>query len=76
MTSVLAWSNRGWTEVESEACMLSVTVNGVKHEVPQGERSLLSYLRFDLGLTGAKYGGSEGLCGACTVIVDGRSVPA
>lgn len=37
-------------------------------------RSLLSVLRDDLGLTGAKYGCGEGQCGACTVLVDGRPV--
>ena len=37
-------------------------------------RSLLSVLRDDLGLTGAKYGCGEGRCGACTVLVDGRPV--
>ena len=35
------------------------------------ERSLLSVLRDDLGLTGAKYGCGEGRCGACTVLIDG-----
>lgn len=38
------------------------------------ERSLLSVLRDDLGLTGAKYGCGEGQCGACTVLVDGVPV--
>jgi aerobic-type carbon monoxide dehydrogenase small subunit (CoxS/CutS family) len=37
-------------------------------------RSLLSVLRDDLGLTGAKYGCGEGRCGACTVHVDNRAV--
>jgi nicotinate dehydrogenase subunit A len=37
-------------------------------------RPLLSVLRDDLGLTGAKYGCGEGRCGACTVHVDGRPV--
>ena len=37
-------------------------------------RSLLSVLRDDLGLTGAKYGCGEGRCGACTVLIDGRAV--
>ena len=33
-------------------------------------RALLWVLRYDLGLTGAKYGCGEGLCGACTVLVN------
>ena len=37
-------------------------------------RTLLSVLRDDLGLTGAKYGCGEGLCGACTVLVEGKAV--
>jgi aerobic-type carbon monoxide dehydrogenase small subunit (CoxS/CutS family) len=37
----------------------------------EGERSLLSVLRDDLDLTGAKYGCGEGQCGACTVLLDG-----
>src|SRR5437660_10913499 len=39
-----------------------------------GERSLVSVLRDDLGLTGAKYGCGEGQCGACTVLVGGQRV--
>ncbi|MBN9118452.1 MAG: 2Fe-2S iron-sulfur cluster binding domain-containing protein [Planctomycetes bacterium] len=37
-------------------------------------RSLLSVLRDDLGLTGAKYGCGEAHCGACTVLLDGKAV--
>jgi len=40
------------------------------------ERSLLWALRTDLGLTGAKYGCGQGICGACMVIVDGETIPS
>ena len=36
-----------------------------------GERTLLSVLRDDLGVTGCKYGCGEGQCGACTALLDG-----
>jgi aerobic-type carbon monoxide dehydrogenase small subunit (CoxS/CutS family) len=52
--------------------MPTLTVNGHEHEASDPRRNLLSYLRFDLQLTGTKYGCGEGLCGACTVLVDGQ----
>ncbi len=52
--------------------MVAITVNGEEQDAPDPGRNLLSYLRYDLGLTGTKYGCGEGLCGACTVLVDGR----
>ena len=47
----------------------------VRIEVDSG-RTLLWVLRTDLGLTGAKFGCGEGLCGACTVLVDDEAVPS
>ncbi len=38
-----------------------------------GERSLLWVLRSDLALTGTKYGCGEGLCGACTVLINDKA---
>ncbi len=38
-----------------------------------GERRLLWVLRSDLGLTGTKYGCGEGICGACTVLIDRKA---
>ena len=48
----------------------------MRREGAEARRNLLSYLRFDLGLTGTKYGCGEGLCGACTVLVDGQPLRA
>ena len=52
-------------------------VNGGLQSLPAlPERSLLVALRFELGLTGTKYGCGEGECGACTVLLDGSAVRA
>ena len=50
-------------------------VNGTEHEldVPTN-RLLVDVLRYDLGLTGTKEGCSVGVCGACTVLMDGEMV--
>jgi len=51
------------------------TLNGKPASVTtDGDRPLLWVLRTDLGLTGTKYGCGEGLCGACTVIINGEAV--
>lgn len=51
-------------------------VNGDSLVLPErlGEASLLDVIRDHLGLRGTKYGCGKGLCGACTVHLDGRAV--
>jgi len=51
---------------------ISLRINGELHEALNAGRNLLSFIRFDAGLTGTKYGCGEGLCGACTILVDGQ----
>lgn len=54
---------------------LEVTVNGDRYERAIEPRTLLSdFLRHDLGLTGTHVGCEHGVCGACTVLLDGDSV--
>ena len=56
---------------------IRVEVNGTTHEQEVEPRTLLvHFLREALGLTGANVGCETSLCGACTVLVDGRSVKA
>ena len=51
---------------------VSFKVNGTEHELDVPARRLLvDCLRYDLGLTGTKEGCSVGVCGACTVLIDG-----
>ena len=54
---------------------VSLTVNGVSHELELEPRELLVYvLRERLGLTGTVVGCDTSSCGACTVLLDGESV--
>jgi aerobic-type carbon monoxide dehydrogenase small subunit (CoxS/CutS family) len=56
---------------------IELEVNGQRHTMDvDPARSLLSVLHEDLLLSGPKYGCGESQCGACTVLVDGRSVHA
>jgi carbon-monoxide dehydrogenase small subunit len=59
----------------AKAREIKFTVNGVRHEQAIEPRLLLSdFLRHTLGLTGTHVGCEHGVCGACTVLVDGNSV--
>jgi carbon-monoxide dehydrogenase small subunit len=54
---------------------VNVTVNGVSYQRSVEPRLLLSdFLRHELGLTGTHVGCEHGVCGACTVLLDGESV--
>ncbi len=54
---------------------ISLTVNGAKVERTVEPRLLLSdFLRHELGLTGTHVGCEHGVCGACTVLLDGEAV--
>ena len=58
-----------------ERIAVSLTVNGVDHEVEVEPRRLLcDVLRHDLGLTGTHVGCEHGVCGCCTVLLDERPV--
>ncbi|HEU0093113.1 MAG TPA: (2Fe-2S)-binding protein [Vicinamibacteria bacterium] len=53
---------------------IDLIVNGTRrHLEADPQRSLLTVLREDLDLTGAKYGCGEGQCGACTVLIEGQA---
>jgi aerobic-type carbon monoxide dehydrogenase small subunit (CoxS/CutS family) len=57
--------------------MVNLTVNGKRRSFDgDPEMPLLWYVRDDLRLTGTRFGCGAGLCGACTVHVDGRAVRA
>ncbi|MEE8349124.1 MAG: (2Fe-2S)-binding protein [Acidobacteriota bacterium] len=54
---------------------IRLRVNGKDHTVQVPARRLLvDCLRYDLGLTGTKEGCSVGVCGACTVLMDGQPI--
>ena len=58
-----------------EAIQISLTVNGVAvSRSVEPRQSLVDFLRYDLELTGSHVGCEHGVCGACTVRVDGALV--
>ncbi|HKP18543.1 MAG TPA: (2Fe-2S)-binding protein [Gaiellaceae bacterium] len=63
------------TDVATELLTVDLTVNGERVErAVQPRISLADFLRDELQLTGTKLGCEHGVCGACTVIVDGAAV--
>jgi len=54
---------------------VSLRVNGVDRSAPtEARRTLVDFLRDDLELTGTHAGCEHGVCGACTVLLDGKPV--
>jgi carbon-monoxide dehydrogenase small subunit len=65
--------NERVTDIKKQAQIVSIEVNGELHEVPVRPRHMLvEILREKIGLTGTKDGCEQGVCGACTVLLDGR----
>jgi carbon-monoxide dehydrogenase medium subunit len=70
-------SGDGFAASHEDASPIVATVNGRRCEAPGSPgTSLLAWLRDGLGLTGCKDGCGEGVCGACTVLLDGLAVAA
>jgi aerobic carbon-monoxide dehydrogenase small subunit len=64
----------GGTDMASAKQTVRVTVNGAIHERAIEARLLLSdFLRHELGLTGTHVGCEHGVCGMCTILLDGRT---
>jgi carbon-monoxide dehydrogenase small subunit len=61
--------------IVNEKVPISTTVNGIGRDAYiEPRRTLADFLRVDLQLTGTHLGCEHGVCGACTVIVDGEAV--
>ena len=59
----------------AEQISITVKVNGKEHTAAvEPRRSLVDFLRHDLGLVGTHVGCEHGVCGACTVLLGGRTV--
>jgi aerobic-type carbon monoxide dehydrogenase small subunit (CoxS/CutS family) len=62
---------------EPDVVLVSLTVNGNEHEVAvESRHTLVDVLRHHLGYTGTHVGCEHGICGACTVLLDGEPVRA
>ena len=79
---ILLWGNRNGGNIfqkahESPSTPIETIINGKKYSITSGHnKTLLRFLREDVGLTGTKEGCAEGECGACTVFLDGDAVMA
>ena len=61
----------------SERLAIELKVNGTTHKLSvPATRTLMTVLRDDLGLTGTKNACDQGVCGACTVLIDGAPARA
>jgi carbon-monoxide dehydrogenase small subunit len=63
--------------VAPQTCTIRLTVNGEPHVADvEPRRLLVDFLREDLGLTGTHIGCEQGVCGTCTVLLNGASIRA
>jgi carbon-monoxide dehydrogenase small subunit len=63
------------TRPPASARQIRVTVNGQPYEgAAEARTTLVDFLRGELGLTGTHVGCEHGVCGACTVLMDGQAV--
>ncbi|HLI37531.1 MAG TPA: FAD binding domain-containing protein [Streptosporangiaceae bacterium] len=68
-------SRSGREDAKAAACAISLTVNGRRRTAEvEPRRLLVDVLREDLGLTGTHIGCEHGVCGTCTVLLNGASV--
>ena len=68
-------SEQAREQAGEQVVAVRLVVNGTEHRVEVPARRLLSdALRYDIGLTGTHVGCEHGVCGACTVLLDGEPV--
>src|SRR5262249_19282113 len=66
---------RNFSPDQGDKISIAVAVNGVRRTASvEPRRSLVDFLRHDLGFVGTHVGCEHGVCGACTVMLDGRTV--
>ncbi len=79
---VLLWGGEKYPQgqlnksiLHEEGTPIDTTINGKRYSIRGGhQKSLLRFIREDVGLIGSKEGCAEGECGACTVFLDGVAV--